>query len=492
MPKYLTFILFIVVSVACAANWNLTELTELNFASTLAQNHIVSVLFYRPNCRSCSEFRQEYGQVVNYLRSRNLTYVMAQLDATLAPTVIANYSVVEYPTLMVFKGGQPIRCDTSRRVGEIAAFLYRKAFVQALPIFAPDDLRRIASPSDLRIMRSILVSDSPEALAEYARLAVVTSTDCEFYHTSPRLFGTVFPGSETNMTHNMLLVFHPITEFAQNFTGPLTSPEMESFLQHTEQRLIFPVSRGIAERVVLRSDPYHILVALYASRGSMWDEFDKFVAAAPPCRRCMFVRSPAVVSPADKSLARALWISESDFPSLVIAQWEDGTLKRWRREKLLNAGDMTGFFRDWLDGRAVRSLRSEAVPESNPGPVYKVVGETFEFEVIQPEKDVVVLFRSDWCSGCDELDVIMRDLALEMRGDESVKFARIDGTKNEVGRGQPRNYPSVRLYPQLNKAAPIDIEYKFEEDFIRQIEKHHKPRRGTKAKERQTVKKEEL
>merc|ERR1712186_251371 len=103
-------------------------------------------------------------------------------------------------------------------------------------------------------------------------------------------------------------------------------------------------------------------------------------------------------------------------------------------------------------------LKSEAVPTSQPGPVYTLVGSTFDEIVKNPAKDVLVEFYAPWCGHCKKLEPVYRDVAKRLEGVGTMVVAKIDATSNDVEGVDIEGFPTIKFWRAENKDAPLDYD----------------------------------
>merc|ERR1711879_9773 len=126
-------------------------------------------------------------------------------------------------------------------------------------------------------------------------------------------------------------------------------------------------------------------------------------------------------------------------------------------------GDITeaavsNFVGEYDAGRLRPFLKSEPVPTSQPGPVYTLVGSTFDEVVKNPAKDVLVEFYAPWCGHCKKLEPVYREVAKRLEGVGSIVIAKIDATSNDVAGVDVEGFPTIKLWRADNKADPLDYD----------------------------------
>ena len=86
--------------------------TEQNFsAEVLDSDKPVLVDFYADWCGPC----KMVAPIVEALSNESDDYKVCKVNVDEAPTLAAQYRVMSIPTLMVFKGGQPVQTAVGAR-----------------------------------------------------------------------------------------------------------------------------------------------------------------------------------------------------------------------------------------------------------------------------------------------------------------------------------------------------------------------------------------
>jgi len=77
--------------------------------------------------------------------------------------------------------------------------------------------------------------------------------------------------------------------------------------------------------------------------------------------------------------------------------------------------------------------KSEPVPESQSGPVHKVVTKTFDKDVLEAKSHVLLEVYAPWCGHCQDLEPIYAEFAQKMNDtNRDTLVAKLDGSANEL------------------------------------------------------------
>lgn len=83
---------------------------------------------------------------------------------------------------------------------------------------------------------------------------------------------------------------------------------------------------------------------------------------------------------------------------------DTGEVKKYGFEGTPSVENLVQFYEDFTSGNIQPYFRSEAVPESNDGPVKIIVGKNFQEIVMDPTRDVLVEFYAPWCGHCKQVE----------------------------------------------------------------------------------------
>jgi len=103
-----------------------------------------------------------------------------------------------------------------------------------------------------------------------------------------------------------------------------------------------------------------------------------------------------------------------------------------------------------LSGEIKPFLKSQPIPEKQEGPVYTLVGKSFEEIVFDKTKDVLVEFYAPWCGHCKSLAPIFDKLGEVTKEAKHLVIAKIDATENDT----PINiegFPTLFFSHQITK-----------------------------------------
>ncbi|EWM22033.1 protein disulfide isomerase [Nannochloropsis gaditana] len=158
-------------------------------------------------------------------------------------------------------------------------------------------------------------------------------------------------------------------------------------------------------------------------------------------------------------ILEAFDLTEKDVPTMVIADMRAGAMKRFFFEgDMAKAFDTEKFLTNFFAGHLKAKLKSEEpVPEDMEKAVKVIKGKSFQKEVLESDKDVLMEFYAPWCGHCKTLEPKWDVLGDRLAGVEHVMTAKMDYTANEldVPGVDIRGFPTILFFPADKTKEPV-------------------------------------
>lgn len=151
-------------------------------------------------------------------------------------------------------------------------------------------------------------------------------------------------------------------------------------------------------------------------------------------------------------------IQPGDSPRVRILFSEDKYEKYRPTSETMEEEALKKFIDDVLNKRAETFTLSQSEPSDwDAAPLKRLVASTLRQVALDRSRSVLVFFTSPWCSSCEALETLLRDLADQLADRDDVRIGLIDTTKNEIeGLHLRHSFPALRLFP---KDSDESIEY---------------------------------
>ena len=159
-----------------------------------------------------------------------------------------------------------------------------------------------------------------------------------------------------------------------------------------------------------------------------------------------------------KRIAEYIGIKNEDLPSVRILDTRRD-IKKYIMEGSIDEKNILNFIDGWEQGKLKLHLKTQEEPKENNGDIFVVVGKTFQKEVIDNDKDVMLVFYAPWCGHCKQLLPKYEEAAKKLKAkNPKIVLAKMDATENEVESVTITGFPTIKFYPGNKKGSkPIDF-----------------------------------
>ena len=436
---------------------NVYVLTDDNFDSFISSHDNVLVKFYAPWCGHCQKMAPEYSKAAYTLEKENL--YLAQVDGTVNKQLVSKFEIMRYPTIKLFSKGNIINYKSARTEKVFINWMRKKTGPSTLLLNTEEEIEKVRKGGDICL---VFFGDDKEALSNYE--AVAQNNDEYQFITcnNEKLYETYQIKKDT------LVLFKHFEDGKSILTDNFSKDNIENFIATFSSPLVMSFNEKAAQTIFTNHKPGLIIYRDINSDTKDYESLMREVAIH------LGGKIQAVVTgingKLEKTLAEYTNVVKSDLPTVRIADTTK-ELKKYIMHSEINKENILQFVKDWQEKKIKPYYKSEEIPFEQKGNVYTIVGKTFQQNIIDNDKDVLVKFYSPSCAHCKKLAPVYEELAKKYKSNSKLLIAEFDGTKNEAEDIHIKGYPPIRFWPAGKKRTPIDFSgertLKNLEDFIK-------------------------
>ena len=420
-------------------------LTDSTFDKAVAKYDYLLVLFYAPWCGHCKKFHPEYEKAAKTLRKENL--YLSKVDATVEKKLAEKFEIQGFPTVKLFIKGEAIEYTGGRKEQEVINWMRKKTVPATKLIQSTEDIDKLKKDNDVVL---IYFGNNKNELDEYIKVAR-KNEDFPFANVENEEIA-----KKLGIKMGTVVMFRNFEEPQKELSGSLTSKKIEEFIDSFSSPKVMGFDEKAAQIIFGKAIP---AIILYCDKNSdKWDEYRKLMETiSDKIGGKLKVVQTDIKEGMASRLAEYIGVKESDLPSVRIADTRID-LKKYNMEGEINEKNILKFIEDWENNKLKPHLKSAEEPKENKDDVFVVVGKTYEKEVINNDKDVMLLFYAPWCGHCKALHPKYEEVAKKLKEkNPKLLMAKIDATENEVENINISGFPTVKFYPGNKKnKAPID------------------------------------
>jgi protein disulfide-isomerase A1 len=420
-------------------------LTDSTFDKAVAKYDYLLVLFYAPWCGHCKKFHPEYEKAAKTLRKENL--YLSKVDATVEKKLAEKFEIQGFPTVKLFIKGEAIEYTGGRKEQEVINWMRKKTGPATKLIQSTEDIDKLKKANDVVL---IYFGNNKNELDEYTKVAR-KNEDFPFANVEKDEIA-----KKLGIKMGTVVMFRNFEEPQKELSGSLTSKKIEEFIDSFSSPKVMGFDEKAAQIIFGKAIP---AIILYCDKNSdKWEEYRKLMETiSDKIGGKLKVVQTDIKEGMASRLAEYIGVKESDLPSVRIADTRID-LKKYNMEGEINEKNILKFIEDWENNKLKPHLKSAEEPKENKDDVFVVVGKTYEKEVINNDKDVMLLFYAPWCGHCKALHPKYEEVAKKLKEkNPKLLLAKIDATENEVENINISGFPTVKFYPGNKKnKAPID------------------------------------
>ena len=418
-------------------------LTDSTFDKAVEKYEYLLVLFYAPWCGHCKKFHPEYEKAATVLRKENL--YLAKVDATVEKKLAEKFEIQGFPTVKLFIKGQAIEYTGGRRESEVINWMRKKTGPATKTLKTVEEVEKFQKDNDVVL---VYFGSNKADIEEFTKVAR-KNEDFPFGVVEAEDVIKKFSKAGT------IVLFKNFDEGKRELTE-IKEKAIDEFIDKFSAPKVMKFDEKAAQIIFGKALP---AIMLYASEKSeKWGEYEKLMKnVSEKLNGKLKVVLTDIKEGMAARLAEYIGIKENELPSVRIADTR-ADFKKYNMEGEINEKNILKFIEDWENNKLKPHLKSAEEPKENKDDVFVVVGKTYEKEVINNDKDVMLLFYAPWCGHCKALHPKYEEVAKKLKEkNPKLLLAKIDATENEVESVNISGFPTVKFYPGNKKdKAPLD------------------------------------
>jgi protein disulfide isomerase len=432
---------------------NLIVLTDSNFNEAIKTNDFLIVMFYAPWCGQCLTLMPQLSKAAEKFQGVMPLTKFAKIDSIANEETFKQYKIRGFPTIIAFKYG---------RVTQYTGQLVDHELVNWVSKQMQNNFTFATSEEQLRILMEndpkVLVAYTPKPSEEFLQAAKSTFKLDYVVVLDPALataMGEVF-GSTVLYWSMRRVVFEPHNYKLTDWIAEQTKTWALDFSEDTAQIVH---DSGKPAMFFFRSSSQAKALSTMIEEAAENVKDDVSVVVAD------------LESVVGRRLEVSLGVTADMMPCSMIVEVNDG-VRKYVDCNAVSVSSIRTFVDNWREHKLQPFFKSAQEPaEPYDGAVKTLVANTFEKEV-KGGGDVVVLFYVPVSEACMELLETMKEAAEHFRGNNSVLFAKVDISLNEIEQTHVKTLPEIQFFGRSETKPELYIGEKTAKALIEFVMKH--------------------
>lgn len=451
-----------------AESSDVLNLTKDNFSSINAEP-LILVEFFAPWCGHCKALAPHYEEAATVLKDKDIK--LAKVDCVDQADLCQSHGVQGYPTLKVFRNGEPTDYSGPRKADGIISYMTKQSLPAVSQVTA-SNLNEFQN-ADKIVVLAYVSSTTKAPEPEFSAAAEK--------HRDEYLFGITSDAeaiSAAGVTPPTIVVYRNFDEHVTEYPYPASAAtvgEIEGWVQQLSVPIIGEVNGETYSMYASSGKP---LAYLFVDPTD--EKSDEYIAALKPVAVKYRGEINFVWIDATKfgDHAKALNLAEPKWPSFVIQSLEDQLKYPYDQSKPVEVEAVSTMVADYVAGKLAPKLKSQPIPESQDESVFTLVGDQFDEVVFDDSKDVFIEFYATWCGHCKRLKPIWDSLGDHFADvKDQLVIAKLEAQENDIPASAPfriSGFPTLKFKPAGSQEF---LEYTGDrelESLIAYVEEHAK------------------
>ena len=417
-------------------------LTESNFDKAIEKYEYLMVYFYAPWCIRCNKFHPEYEKAASVLRKENL--FLAKVDATVEKKLDKRFQLTGFPVVKLFIKGKEIEYNKERKSEDLINWMRKKTNGPATKnLETNEDIENFRNENDVIL---IYFGDDKKEIEEYIKVA---------RKNDDYQFGVV---KSINLIKKYskkgTIILYKKYDEKKRELNEIKEKNIEEFINKYSSPKLMKFDDKAANMIFEKNQSALILFA--DEKSKKWVEYEQLMKKiSEKLNYKLKIIITDIKDFLSAKLAEKIGIKENNLPTIRIIDKTGKYIKKYKMEEDINEKNILKFVYDWETKKIKSYVKSGEIPKDNNEDVFIIVGSTFEKEVLNNKKDVMVLLYSPLCYNCKALLPKYEEVAKRLKDkNKNLLLTKINAIENEIESIDDYGFPKIKFYPGNKKDKP--------------------------------------
>ena len=449
MSLYILLLISIIIKIICIDKFpienNTIILTDSTIEKAIEQYENLIIYFYAPWCAHCRVFEPEYQKASPILQKDNI--YLAKIDSSNNNLSHQKYKINGFPTIIYFKKGIPYEFEGGRSGKELINWARKKGGNPIQIINTKEELKQYKSSNDICL---VYFGNVTEEIKRFSDVSLII----EEYPFAIIKNETLI---KKYSNYSTIVLYKQFDEKKVELKNINSKRKIIEFIKQNALPKVMLFNDKSVQYIFQKKNPALVLFA--NNETQEWNTYIEIMSRISEAIKGKLVLVMTDIREGIASrLADYVGIKERDLPLVAILDTKKD-FKKYIMKKEIEYENIINFVNNWEENKLKRSLKSEKEPKDNKGNVLILVGKTFEKEVINNDKDVMVLFYAPWCNHCKEFMPKYEEAAKILKEkNNKLIMAKMDGSANEIESVTISGFPTILFFPG-NKKKEEPIKY---------------------------------
>lgn len=446
-----------------------STLSYADFKKEIDTQELILVKFYAPWCGHCKRLAPEYEEAATKLAGDEPAVPLAKVDCTNesgGKDICGQVNVQGYPTVKIFRNGQPTEYDGGRDADSIVKKMRSLAGPSSKKLESFEKLDKLYKDSKHLLVFGIFENADDSLHKQFIETANQNRDLASFAHIfeneSSDKFDklTSFASDKAVKVPSIILARPAIyrSKFEPDYLVYDSSDELKDWIQENSFGLVVPrtpFNRDVPKPNVIVY--YNVDYEKDPKGTNYWRNRVLKVASKYKDQEVTFAIS-SINTFASELTEYGIDMSRlSKDPSpAVVAKDKDG--KKYAMSEKFSVDSFDKFVETFLEGKLEPFMKSEEEPDNEGANVKVAVGKNFDKLVTKSEKDIFIEFYAPWCGHCKSLAPTWEQLGEKLQNEPGVDIVKLDATANDVPElFTVQGFPTLYWFPKDTK-VPVKYE----------------------------------